>query len=322
MRQPAGMRRRFRWPDSALLAVVVLGLETDGCDGSSSESALPQPASGEDPPAADTPIRFARVVDWRSSEDSRLVRELAPSATAASTASERFQGGIAAANIEDDIDVYLVGGGSTASRLDQNQGDGVFAEIAADVGLAVTHRNSGPAFGDIDGDAGSNTARLRRWIPQRIRGIRAASSIPKGRYVHGFRQRLRLDRSRQDRGLAGFGAERDGDIDLVLTNSDDNRLVYHRNDWTAEENHYPGIRRVDDSGNRHGIGAKITVTTVPETQVRDMRSGNNYTSRDPFEVHFSLDDDTVADRVVAWPDGEETSRSNIEADQLLTIRQD
>ena len=55
----------------------------------------------------------------------------------------------------------------------------------------------------------------------------------------------------QGRGLACFDAERDGDIDLVITNNSENHLVYYRND-TENSNHYLGIRLESSGANRLG----------------------------------------------------------------------
>ncbi len=67
---------------------------------------------------------------------------------------ERFGGGIAAGDYDrdGDFDLYVVGRDSSPNHLYENQGDGTFVEVGAELGVAVTHWGSGPAFGDIDGD--------------------------------------------------------------------------------------------------------------------------------------------------------------------------
>lgn len=71
-----------------------------------------------------------------------------------SSYTEQFGGGVAAADFDDDgdIDLYVVGGDTAPNALFENRGDGTFVEVAASVGLDITHRGSGPNFADIDGD--------------------------------------------------------------------------------------------------------------------------------------------------------------------------
>ena len=123
----------------------------------------------------------------------------------------------------------------------------------------------------------------------------------------------------QGRGVACFDAERDGDIDIVIANNDQEQFVYYRND-SINNNHYLVIRLVGSGKNTRGIGAWVEVTTPGSTQVREVRAGNNYVSQNPPEVHFGLGATTSVDVVVRWPDGTETGLLGVAANQLLTIR--
>ena len=106
----------------------------------------------------------------------------------------------------------------------------------------------------------------------------------------------------QGRAVACFDAERDGDIDIVIVNNSNDHLVYYRND-TENDNHHLGIKLDARGRNSRGVGARITVTTTSEVQVRELRAGSNYASHNPLEVHFGLGSARVADVEVRWPDG-------------------
>jgi hypothetical protein len=125
----------------------------------------------------------------------------------------------------------------------------------------------------------------------------------------------------QGRGLVCIDSDRDGDLDLVITNSSSEHIIYFRND-AVNNNHSLTIRLEGSGANRFGIGAWITATTSNGSQVRELGGHNNYVSHNPFEVHFGLGDSTEVDIEVRWPDGSVTTRENLAVDQLITIAQE
>ena len=57
------------------------------------------------------------------------------------------------------------------------------------------------------------------------------------------------------------------------------------------------------------------------SQVRVLGAQNHYVSHSPLEVHFGLGRAIEGDVRVRWPDGAETRRDMVAADQFLTIEQ-
>ena len=56
------------------------------------------------------------------------------------------------------------------------------------------------------------------------------------------------------------------------------------------------------------------------TQMRDVTNGNNFVSQNPAEQHFGLNAIAVITSVrVVWPDGSETERLNVDANQRVTV---
>ena len=214
------------------------------------------------------------------------------------------------------------------NRLYRNDGTGVFQDVTARAGVADGGWGWASCFADIDNDGDLDIVHVNGW-----RGDSGYSPAldflnDQMRYFENegngtFRRRDTLvwlrDRG-QGRGLACFDAERDGDIDLLVTNSDDRHLVYYRNELkTARDNHFIGLRLERGTGVRRGIGAKVSVTTRSGTQVREIGASNNYASQNPSEAHFGLGHHIVVDIVVYWPDGAETRMDDVWADQWLTI---
>ena len=211
------------------------------------------------------------------------------------------------------------------NRLYQNHGSVVFEDVTEAAGVADGDWGWATCFADFDNDSYLDIFHVNGWDRYEDKNF----TVDQVRFFHSqgdgtFKERateVGLHDTGQGRGLACFDAERDGDIDLVITNNSENHLVYYRND-TENSNHYLGIRLESSGANRFGIGAHITVTTTDGSQVRELRSGNNYVSQNPFEVHLGLGQAERADVTVRWPDGEETSAMDVEVDQLLTITRD
>ncbi len=127
-------------------------------------------------------------------------------------------------------------------------------------------------------------------------------------------------------GLAPFDMEGDGDLDLVIVESEGPPVLY-RNDTPARG----WLRvRLDDPGtpgNRSGLGAVVTVTPREGDQpvVTEVATGGSYESQMEPVVHVGLGgapgEFGRVDRIeVRWPgsDGLQVLR-DVEADQVLTV---
>jgi len=120
------------------------------------------------------------------------------------------------------------------------------------------------------------------------------------------------------RGVVCFDADRDGDIDIFISNNE-SAPVFFINE--VAQGNYLGVVLRGPSPNTQGIGALITITpSIGGTQVREIRAGSNYVSQNPAEAHFGLGDATSVDLSVRWPDGRTVSQvSNVLANQLLVL---
>ena len=138
------------------------------------------------------------------------------------------------------------------------------------------------------------------------------------------------------RGAAVGDLDDDGDPDLVL-NVLAGPAVVLRNDQerlhagAAGRNHWLGVRLAGRAGNPDGIGARVTVETVPPgqgggadqaslRQVRDVRAGSGYLSCSDPRALFGLGAATEAVRVtVRWPSGAVTTQEHVPADRYVTV---
>ena len=105
--------------------------------------------------------------------------------------------------------------------------------------------------------------------------------------------------------------DRDGDVDLVRSLSGPNVIV-HRNDRPKGKALWVHLRQ--SGGNSMAIGARVTICTGGETQVRPgkcqvrpVKASGGYQSFDPIAAHFGLGQARAVSLIeVIWPDGKRT----------------
>ena len=217
-----------------------------------------------------------------------------------------------------------VGGDHFGNRLYRNDGDGVFTDVTTESQVEDGGWGWGSCFADFDNDGHLDIFHVNGWHYE----LNKDFTIDQVRFFHSrgngiFDERAEevgLVNKSQGRGVACFDAERDGDIDIVIVNNSSDHLVYYRND-TDTTNRYLGIELDADGTNPQGIGARVTVNTAQESQLRELRAGSNYVSQNPLEIHYGLGNARFADVVVDWPDGTTNRLRAVAADQLLTVSQ-
>lgn len=209
----------------------------------------------------------------------------------------------------------------TGNRLYQNNGEGVFTDATQAAGVVEGYWGWAACFADFDNDGHLDLFHTNGW---HLQGYESDPLL----FYHAngdgtFTEKaaaLGLTETDQGRGVACYDGDRDGDLDIALTNNSQHSVRYYRNNLSGS-NHYLAVKLVSESGNTRGVGAWITLRASTGTQVREMRAGSNFTSQNPAEVHFGLGAATAADLEVRWPDGTVTTHPGIAADQLVTLEQ-
>ncbi|RME38676.1 MAG: CRTAC1 family protein [Planctomycetota bacterium] len=104
------------------------------------------------------------------------------------------------------------------------------------------------------------------------------------------------------RGLAVGDIDRDGDLDVLLTNGDGPARLY-RNDAPRRGN-WLIVRAIDPRYHRDALCARVTVVTADRRLVRTINGGFSYLSASEPLAHFGLGDASTVERLeVRWPDG-------------------
>ena len=122
------------------------------------------------------------------------------------------------------------------------------------------------------------------------------------------------------RGATFADYDLDGDIDIVVTNSNTApRLL--RNDGGNRKN-YLQIRLTATKGSTDAIGARVKITTGNLTQTREVRSGDGYLSQQDFTLHFGIGDYEQVDSIeVRWQSGTKQLIGSVSANQVLSLEE-
>ena len=226
--------------------------------------------------------------------------------------------------VSSNYNLDAAGGDRIGNRLYRNVGSGRFEDATASAGVADGGWGWGACAADFDNDGNLDFFQANGWGEEAGKNYRNdAVRLFYSRGDGTFEERAAdfgLTDSGQGRGVACFDAERDGDIDIVVTNASADHIAYYRND-TENDNHYLTVKVTALGANTSGIGALIEARTTDGVQIRTVGGTNNYASHDPFEAHFGLGDETTVDLRVVWPDGEVSRENDVAADQLVTLEQ-
>lgn len=126
-------------------------------------------------------------------------------------------------------------------------------------------------------------------------------------------------------GAAFADFDNDGDLDYVVNNINDKAFLYENTTYSGNgerKKHFLRIRLEGGELNRSGLGAKVTIEyDSGKTQYHDHSIYRGYLSTVEEIIHFGVGSSTVIDRVsVLWPDGSEQALTNVEADQVITLK--
>jgi hypothetical protein len=213
--------------------------------------------------------------------------------------------------------------GTSGNRLYRNRGDGSFEDATDEAGVRDGNWGWGSCFADFDNDGFLDIFHVNGWdLDARFDAQPARLFMSNGDGTFGEQAAAAgiADRG-NGRGVVCFDYDRDGDVDVFISNNGEASRLY-RND-TGTGARYLSISLIGRPPNTQAIGARVSVVAGGRTQVREIRAGCNYVSQDPPEAHFGLAEVATVDELrVRWPDGAEAVRFDVATNRLLRIGQD
>jgi hypothetical protein len=128
----------------------------------------------------------------------------------------------------------------------------------------------------------------------------------------------------QGRSAICFDYDRDGDIDIFITNHLQAPILYKNHVRSEANTHFINIKLKGLLKNTEAIGAKVFVTANGITQMQEVKAGGSFLAGGPAELHFGLAGATTIDEIkVIWPRPNyyQYTLTDIAANQFITISQ-
>jgi len=214
--------------------------------------------------------------------------------------------------------------GNSGNRLYRNRGDGSFDDVTEIAGVRDGDWGWGTCFADFDNDGWLDIFHVNGWVARpEFQWFGTPARLFMNNRDGTFTERATeagIDDRGEGRGVVCFDYDRDGDIDVFISNINGPVRLF-RNDLDSGAG-FLNVRLVGRPPNTEAVGARISIqANTGPSQMRELRAGSNFLSQDPIAAHFGLADATnIAALEVAWPHRNQYTRlTEIAANQHLII---
>ena len=132
-----------------------------------------------------------------------------------------------------------------------------------------------------------------------------------------------LDFKDDGRAIVQVDWDRDGDLDLWISNRNAPQVRFLRNDVPGDH-HFIALRLRGTTCNRDAIGARVEVVLRDESRrlVKTLRAGDGFLAQNSKWVHFGLGKNAEIEQVsVRWPGGDTERFSGLTADGRFLLVQ-
>jgi hypothetical protein len=214
--------------------------------------------------------------------------------------------------------------------LYHNEGGGLFrfTSYQAGIGNATLNRlGFGVVLEDLDGDGWRDLVTANGHVQDTVEKYRAPAAYKQtlqcfhnqqGRFTEvtegagtAFSEKI------VGRGIAVGDYDNDGRPDLLIINLEGFPLLLHNE---SSPQSWIGVRVVPKTGNRDGIGTKITVKSDSLTQTREVQTGRSYLSASDTRQIFGLGNaNQVSEVRVRWNSGKTELFSVKTVNQWVTL---
>lgn len=228
-----------------------------------------------------------------------------------------------------------------------NEGLPIFSDISRLAGMATTDWSWGIQFMDLDNDGWkdvyisngmkrdvNNNDVLNQSDPNSFFGglelnYKDLPSEPVDNYAFKNKGGILFSKITNEWGLSNKGftngfahadLDNDGDLDLVMTNLDDQMSLYQNHTSASNKNHLQ-IHFKGPKHNPFGIGVKVSIETNETEQTQELMLTRGFQSSVAPRLHFGLGQSNLVSKLkVTWPDGKKQILEEVTANQLLELK--
>lgn len=135
---------------------------------------------------------------------------------------------------------------------------------------------------------------------------------------------LGIDDIGEGRGVACFDYDRDGDLDIAISNYKGPFKLY-RNDLPVAQRHYLSLKLNGDDRNTEALGAWVSIESEnpadsDQVLTQQVKAGSHFVSASPAELYFGLGDWQGPLSInINWPGGVTQDLSGVAIDQYLVL---
>lgn len=241
------------------------------------------------------------------------------------------------------------------NMLQKNNGDGTFSEVGQLAGVSNTDWSWAALFCDFDGDtykdlfigngfvkdfsdfdfinfAADKLAKVRKGetiepIEKILAGmptVKIPNYIFKNNGNGIFNNKTKewgFDKSILSYGAAYADLDNDGDMDLIVNNTNDYASIYKNNSRAILKNNFISIILEGSAQNRNGIGAKIKIFNKGQIYYQEQFPVRGYQSSVDLRLNFGLNKiKNIDSLLVIWPNDTYQVIYNLPVNQTLILK--
>lgn len=240
------------------------------------------------------------------------------------------------------------------NMLQKNNGDGTFSEIGQIAGISNTDWSWAALFSDLDRDGKkdlfvtngyvkdyTDMDFLKYTMDETIRSrqqgntvvakdfIEKMPTIVQSNYVFQNVGNDRFEKKNTEWGLdqKGISAgavyadlDNDGDMDLVVSNTNENASVYKNNSELLNKNSFLRVQLKGEKQNSLGFGAKVVLYAKGVKYFQEQIPVRGFQSSVDPVLNFGLGENQVVDSLfIIWPNDRSQKIKNVKVNQTLTL---